>query len=344
MKKAFFGLAFIALQATAQEKPANYKIENVQKLNSELYQLVYNPTNNSVYVAGPKKGFSKDADNFVYVLDAKDLSLKDSIAIGKYMPFGIALNNKTQTLYVGHSLQKAVSAIDIKSKKQTIIPNDKEKAKIREIVVDEVRNKVYVSDHGNPSIWEIDGKTNKLIKTIEQPGAYLLGLNVDAKRGKVYATDSQDMQGNVMVYNSESGKLESQFKTWSYCPLNIALDQVNNRIFVSQSNDNNVTVLDGNTGEIINKVYLGYDSSPIGLVYDAKNNLVYTANRNKQQVAVIDAKSYKVIETVATEGLPNTISLDPVSGAIYVTNKEAGKKGKPVANGNTVMKIVKNKI
>ncbi len=343
MKHIILGatLTLAAALAYGQENTANFKIEQMQKLPNELYQLVYNPTNNLVYVAGPKKGFDKDAENFVYVLDGQSLAVTDSISLGKYLPFGIALNNKTQTLYVGHSLQNAVSAIDVKSKKQQVISSGKEKSKIREIAVDEVRNKIYVSDHGSPSIWEIDGKSNTYVGSFEKAGAYLLGLNVDAQRGKVYSTDANTMEGNILVYNSDSGNLEGQYKTWSYCPLNIAIDKTNNRLFVSQSNDNNITIVDGNTGDIIQKVYLGYDSSPVGLVYDENSKLLYTANRNKQEVAVIDTDRYEVMERIATKGLPNTITLDPNTGTIYVTNKQAGKKGGPVENGNTVLKINK---
>lgn len=346
MKQLMIGatLALATLGSYAQETKTNFQIEHIQKLPIEVYQLVFNPTNELVYVTGPKKGFNKEVENFVYVLDGQNLAIKDSIAIGKNLPFGIALNNKTQTLYVGHSLQNAISAIDLVTKKQQLINGGKEKSKIRELVVDEKRNKIYVSDHGNPSIWEVDGKTNTWVRSFDLPGAYILGVNVDAEKGLVYGTDAGNMEGNILVYNSESGKLEEKYKTWSYCPLNIALDKKNNRIFVSQSNDNNITIVDGTTGEIVQKVYLGYDSSPIGLAYDAKNNVLYTANRSKHEVAVIDCATFEVKERIATKGLPNTISINPTSGTVYVTNKGAGRNGDPVENGNTVLKINKTDI
>ncbi|MCL7986848.1 YncE family protein [Sphingobacterium sp. lm-10] len=317
----------------------NYEIAHTQKLPNEVYQLVYNPTNDKVYVAGPKKGFNREVENFIYVLNGTDLQITDSISVGNNLPFGITLNNKTQTLYVGHSLQNAISAVDIKTKKHTLIPSGKAKSKIRELAVDEKTNKIYVSDHGNPSIWQVDGNTNTYEKSLDYANAYLLGLSVDSERNRVYGTDGQNMKGSILVFNATTGEMENSFQTWSYCPMNLALDLKNNRIFVSQSNDNNITVINGNSGEIIDKVYLGYDSSPIGLVYDHANQLIYSANRIKQEVAVIDANTYKVLERIPTEGLPNTISLDQKTGTIYVTNKEAGRNGEPVENGNTVMKI-----
>lgn len=341
MKKStlILAFAFAASAASVQEKDFDYEILHTQKLPNEVYQLIFNSANNKVYVAGPKKGFDKEAENFIYELDGSDLRITDSISVGKHLPFGITLNNSTQTLYVGHSLQNAISAIDLKTKKQTLISGGKEKSKIRELAVDEKTNKIYVSDHGNPSIWQVDGKTNTYEKSFDKAGAYLIGLGVDSKRGRVYGTDGQDMKGNILVFDSKTGALSNSFKTWSYCPLNIALDLKQNRIFVSQSNDNNITILDGESGDIIDKVYLGFNTSPIGLVYDETNDLVYTANRVKQEVAVVDAKTYKVLDRIPTDGLPNTISLDQKTGIIFVTNKEAGRNGEPVENGNTVMKI-----
>lgn len=344
MYRAFLAIALAAVSPAgfAQQKhPPTYKVDAVQKINSEVYQLVYNPGDGNIYVAGPKAGFNRQADNFVYVLSGKDLAVKDSINVGKNLPFGIGLNTRTQTLYVGHSIQNSVSAIDLKTKKQTIIPGGKEKGKIREIVVDETRNLVYVSDHGNPSVWVIDGKTNTLVQSIDHPGAYLIGLNVDPARERIYATDGDTMEGNILVFDSKSRTLVDKYKTWSYCPMNIAVDYKSNRIFVSQSNDNNITIVDGNTGQIINKVYLGYDSSPIGLVYDEKTNLLYTANRSKKEVAVVDMESFKVKERIPTGGLPNTISLDKETGLIYVTNKNAGrgKTEEKLENANTVIRI-----
>ena len=340
----FFSL-LVAGSAFAQgrkETPApKYKIASNQKINASLYQLAFNTANDQIYVVGPKGGFKAESDQYVYVLSGQNLAVVDSINIGKNTPFGLAINNTTQTLYVGHSLQQSISAIDLKTKKQRLIPSGREKSKIREIAVDEKNNMVYVSDHGDPSIWVVDGATNTYKKTITAPGTSLLGLNVDQQRGRLYSSDSQTMEGNILVYDTKDHKLVGKWKTWSYCPLNIAVDKSNNRLFVSQSNDNNITVLDGKTGNIINKIYLGYDASPIGLVYDSKNDLVYVANRNKKEVAIVNMKDYQVIERVATKGLPNTLVINEKDGSVYVTNKSPRKAEEGLENGDTVQKITK---
>lgn len=337
-------IVFIFLLVSNLQAQDSYSVAKSQQLNAEVYQLVFNPANQKIYVAGPKTGAGREGDNFIYALDAKTLQVEDSINVGKNVPYGIAINTKTQTIYAGNSRQNSVTAVDLTTKKVTVIKNGKEKSKIREIAVDEQRNEVYVSDHGNPGVWIINGKTNQYTGDISMGKGYLLGLGVDPARGKIYQTDGETMEGYVNVYDSESKKLVSKYKTWSYCPMNIAVDYKNNRIFVSQSTDNNVTVLDGNTGEIITKVHLGVDpSSPIGLVYDEANDLIFTANRRKRDVAVIDMKNYKIIQRIPTIALPNTIALDKATGDIFVTLKKEGRGEAPVENGNSVIKIAKSK-
>lgn len=334
-----FLLSFTLTSIHAQEK---LSILKDQKIDSDVYQLVFNPANQLVYVAGPQIGAGKDGEHFIYALNAQTLEVVDKLSTGKQVPYGLAINTKTQTLYAGHSRQNSISAIDLKTKKVTLITNGKEKSKIREIAVDELRNEVYVSDHGNPGVWVIDGKTNTYKGDISFEKGYLLGLAADAERGKIYQTDGETMEGYVNVYDSNTKKLVNKYKTWSYCPMNIALDKKNNRIFVSQSTDNNVTVLDGNTGEIITKVHLGIEpSSPIGIVYDEKNDLIYTANRRRRDVAVIDAKNYKIVQRIPTVALPNTITLDNATGNIFVTLKKEGRGEATVENGNTIIKIGK---
>lgn len=342
MKKLI--IVFLLLGACKVHAQNSYSIEKSQQLNAEVYQLVFNPTNQKIYVAGPKTGAGREGDNFIYALDAKTLQVEDSINVGKNVPYGLGINTKTQTIYAGNSRQNTLTAVDLKSKKVTVIPNGKEKSKIREIAVDEQRNEVYVSDHGNPGVWIVDGKTNQYKGDIAMGKGYLLGLGVDPARGKIYQTDGETMEGYVNVYDSETKKLVSKYKTWSYCPMNIAVDHKNNRIFVSQSTDNNVTVLDGNTGEIITKVHLGVEpSSPIGLMYDEENDIVFTANRRRRDVAVIDMKNYKITQRIPTVALPNTIALDKSTGDIFVTLKKEGRGEAPVENGNSVIKITKAK-
>lgn len=358
-KSSIIFLSAFALAGTAataqrgQEKlPVTYKIEAKKHINADIYQLAYNPQRSEVYVAGPKGEFSSENRKFtypdkqcVYVLDAKTLAVKDSIFLDSNLPpLGVGINTKTQTLYVGHSFDQAISAIDLKSKKQTLIPSGREKSKIREIVVDEAANVVYVSDHGDPGIWVVDGKTNTYKTTISAPGAFPTGLNVDNNANKIYATDGSGPEGNVLVFDNKTQKETAKWKTWGSNPLNVSIDQKGSRLFVSESGDNKVSVLNSKTGELITKVSLGKDAGPVGLVYDEAKDVVYVAERKKKEIAVIDAKTYKVAERIPTEGLPNTIVLDKTTGAIYVTNKAPFSwtgKAEVLENGNTVMKIVK---
>jgi DNA-binding beta-propeller fold protein YncE len=352
----FVTLLSVAMQAIAQrgqEKlPVTYKIEAVKQINADIYQLAFNPQKNEVYVAGPKGEFKSEKGKYtypdkqyVYVLDGSTLNVKDSIALkDNYPPLGVGFNTKTQTIYVGHSFNQAITAIDLKNGKQTLIPSGNDKSKIREVVVDEAANLIYVSDHGDPSVWVVDGKTNTYKTAIAAKGAFPTGLVVDHTRNRVYTTDGSGPEGNVIAFDSKTLKESGKWKTWGSNPLNVAVDSRSNRLFISENGDNKVSVLNATTGELITKISLGKDAGPVGLVYDETRDVVYVAERTKKEIAVLDVKNYKLTERIPTEGLANTIVLDKTSGAIYVTNKAPFSwtgKAEVLENGNTVMKIVK---
>ncbi len=347
-------MSSLDLQAQRREapNPVTYKIDIAQHINSNVYQLAQNPARNELYVVGINgKVSSENGTNvykdkqYAYILDGKSLAVKDSVELPYNHPgLGLAVNTKTQTLYVGYTFNQAISAINLDTKKQTLIPSGNKESKIREIVVDETNNMVYVSDHGTGALWVVDGKTNTLKTMISKPGSFLLGLQVDPATSRIFTTDGSEPAGNVLVFDSKTHKEIGRWKTWGDNPINIAIDTKGNRLFVAEHRDHKVTVLDAKTGEIITKVVLGKENGPVGLVYDEAKDLVYVALRTKREVAVIDAKNYKLQERIPTEGLPNTIVLNKADGAIYVTNKAPFSRtgeAEVLKNGNTVMKIVK---
>lgn len=116
-------LAAVALTASvsfAQKQDvneANYQILHIQPLPNEGYQSADTLADNNVYVAGLNTAFNRTVEYSIYILDGRNLQITYSIAVSKNLPFGIALNKKTQTLYVRHSFLNVVSAWHLKTKK-----------------------------------------------------------------------------------------------------------------------------------------------------------------------------------------------------------------------------------
>lgn len=157
---------------------------------SNIYQPVYNPVENAVYVSAAFDG----KEGKIIKLDGKTLNVIGEIEVPGGAPQGLGINVKTQTLYTTNSRKSLVVATDIKTGNQTYISSTVPGTTAREVRVDEERNLVYVTSVRNGGIWVIDGSTNKFQRYIYNLGRAITGTTIDVKNNKLYATAMADNQ------------------------------------------------------------------------------------------------------------------------------------------------------
>ncbi|MHB1328544.1 MAG: YncE family protein, partial [Gemmatimonadales bacterium] len=83
----------------------------------------------------------------ITVLDGKTLEVKQTYPLTA-APYGLGINTKTGTLYATDTRGGSVIVVDAKSGRQLGLiknPADTAPAHLREVVVDEVNNRIYVS-------------------------------------------------------------------------------------------------------------------------------------------------------------------------------------------------------
>ncbi len=315
MKKLSTALAAIALcLATANAQT----LVNTEKIgaNSNVYQPVFNPKDGFVYVSGAGQ---QGATGKIYKIDAKTLKTVDSIAVPESAPMGLGISINTQTLYATNSRTGIVSAIDLKTGKQTHIKADADGRAPREIRVDESRDLVYASSVRGGGLWVIDAKTNQFVKFYGDLGGAITGHYVNEKKNVIYATAMRDNE--VVVVDGATGKVLKKFAAHGERPTNVHHDAKGNRLFVANQATENITVLDAETGELIKAIPTG--KGALGVNHDPKRNRIYVANRHGRTVTVIDDKSLEVIKTFEIGALPNTVAIDHKTGHAFVTNKQA---------------------
>lgn len=323
------------------------KVSKSERVGQGLYELAVSEKGNAVYVAAA--GSRTVPGGKIYKLDAKTLAVTDSIDLKDAPPYGVGINDKTQTLYTSNTRSNSVHAIDLKTKKViATISNGKEKSHTREVLVDDVNNRIYVSDVGDASsIWVIDGKTNKFVQLIENTGKTTTGLAIDKKKQLLYVTNMGTDE--VGVIDLKTNKLSKSFASGGKQPANIIFDDKTDRLFVSNQGSHEVTVLKASTGEVVKTIPVGKGS--LGINFDPSKKRIYTANRGSGDVSVIDSESYEVLATLATGSHPNTIVVNKSTGSAYVTNKAKmvrRAQGEPAPatppapdlNGDTVSLIV----
>src|SRR5690606_464790 len=109
--------------------------------------------------------------------------------------FGVAINNRTHTLYTSNTRAGNMSAVDLQTGtiKTIALPGAEGVPHLYRVVVDEANNRVYATAADTPgSIWVVNGATNTVERVIENVGARPTGLVLDAEANRLYASNIDD--------------------------------------------------------------------------------------------------------------------------------------------------------
>lgn len=314
--------------AAAPASAAAPVIEKSVKPAAGLYEIVASPSTGTVYVAGTGAPGAR-----IVALDAATLQTKSSIDVSAAPLFGLGLNEKTQTLYGTATRTGVVSAIDLASGKVVASIRHGEGAHVREAIVDEAANRVYVSivagrgpvqQGATPepsSVWVIDGRTNTLADVIPVEAAALTGIALDAQAQRLYGTAMGSNE--IVVVDLAQKKLVQRWSAGGEGPTNLVLDPATQRLFVANQQTGTLTVLDARDGRLLKSVQTG--DGALSVAFHPGRQQVYVANRQAGTLTVVDAKSYEVIANLPTGTLPQTIAIDSKTGLVYVTNKARGR-------------------
>lgn len=325
------------------------------KVGKELYELVYNPGDNHVYVAATgewdmRNMTSKGAG--INVIDPASLKVVRHLPLGQNPVFGLGLNSRTQTLYGTNTVGGNVSAIDAKTGKllATIVDPGNPKAHVRKVAIDEKADKVYVSVVGGFSeepgkeapksaIWIIDGKTHALEDVIVDPVKTATGIALDAAAGRLYVADLA--QNQIGVIDLATRKPLAYYRAYDETEVtieksprsgrqdngaqNIAIDLQGQRLFVTNPGSGTLTVIDARTGRLLKTVKTG--NAPLDVAWNPNVRQAYVSNRGNGEdgtVTVVDGDSYAVLAQLKTGTYPQTIAVGPEGSAVYVSNKAKG--------------------
>jgi hypothetical protein len=173
---------------------------------------------------------------------------------------------------------------------------------------------IYVADTDNHMIRAIDPTTKKVYR--------VAGTGIDGNSGD-----------NGLAISAQL----------SY-PLSIAIDEVNNLLFISDNTNNNIRKIDRNTG-IITTWKSSADtipiSDPVEISIDRVNNLLYICNRGSNQILKVDRGSGDHVTVFAGNGNqdytgdngratdasffgPTGVTADPANNLVYITDSFNG--------------------
>lgn len=325
---ALLAASLIALSAASAANAQTIE-KTVKVAPGGLYEIVFNPADNDIYVAAVGPRGANQAQ--IVRLDGQTLAVETPINVSDRPLYGLGLNSRTQILYGTDTRTGAVSAIDLKTGAVVAtIRHDEEddSAHVREVIVDEQRNKAYVTvvggDAGDTSrpnlIWVIDGATHKVERTIAAPVGGLTGAAFDGSTNRLYVTGMGSNE--VAAIDLTTGETVGQWASHGESAINVAVDSEGRRLFVANQKSGELTVLNADTGALIHKVATG--EGALSVAYNGAVKQIYVANRQAGTVTVLDSDTYAVKANLPTGTLPQTIAIDRATNAVYVTNKARG--------------------
>lgn len=308
------------------------------------YEMAYSQQENALWLA-TSQSRKLDKGGVVYRLDPVTLEVTQAIH-NDLKPFGATINNTTQTLWFGNTVNSAVTAIDAKTgevKGRLVLDDRKRTEEVRplqprELVADDATNTVYISGIGKDSvIWVVDGENIKLKTAIQNTGKMSTGLALDSKGKRLYTTNAD---GELITIDTADNKILSRKKLLDdgkeHFFINISLDTARPRAFITDSKAAEVLVVDTRNGNILAKVAA---PESLAVLFNPARNEAYVTHRQAGKVSVIDAKSYKVVKTFDTPTHPNSLALSADGKTLYVSVKQKSTKQQEATQPDDVIRI-----
>ncbi|MCV8548203.1 YncE family protein [Escherichia coli] len=308
------------------------------------YEMAYSQQENALWLA-TSQSRKLDKGGVVYRLDPVTLEVTQAIH-NDLKPFGATINNTTQTLWFGNTVNSAVTAIDAKTgevKGRLVLDDRKRTEEVRplqprELVADDATNTVYISGIGKDSvIWVVDGENIKLKTAIQNTGKMSTGLALDSKGKRLYTTNAD---GELITIDTADNKILSRKKLLDdgkeHFFINISLDTARQRAFITDSKAAEVLVVDTRNGNILAKVTA---PESLAVLFNPARNEAYVTHRQAGKVSVIDAKSYKVMKTFDTPTHPNSLALSADGKTLYVSVKQKSTKQQEATQPDDVIRI-----
>jgi YVTN family beta-propeller protein len=191
------------------------------------------------------------------------------------------------------------------------------------VTIDPTSGHVFVVD-GDPGLLTvIDPKANRVVATVHVGSR--LEFAVAGDNGKVYVNGV----ANKEIFRIDTAKNRVD-AAWSIrqceAPHGLAIDTETHRLFSSCENGW-LVVVNADTGKTVESLPIGRGSDAVA--FDATRKLIFSSNGNDGTLSVIreiDANTFVLAGTIKTALSARTMSLDPVSGRLFLAAADTTAK------------------
>ena len=265
----------------------------------------------------------------------KDIRLDDK-------PFILTVNSANGDIYLSNRGTDTLSVINGKINKidrRISVGNEP-----TDIEVDPDRNILYVTHPSDGTISVINLRNSKQIDIIDtHVSPFFMALN--SKDSKLYVSNFKhntvsvinlDFQQNGhSVINLEEKNYFIKNISVGTAPSDIEFNSELNLVYVINSKDNSVSVINGTTNQEVEKIMVGH--YPASIEVNPDSNKIYVTNFGDKTVSVINGTTNEEVEKIIVGKNPAGIEVDPDNNKVYVTN--SGDNTISVINGSSDMVV-----
>jgi YVTN family beta-propeller protein len=304
-------------------------ISNI-RVKGEPWVVAVNDLKNIIYVTHP---------GFLSLIAGNNNTLVSGIPIGAESPISMAINPKSNRIYVADDISKNVTVIDSRINKVVdIIPtiNSSEygsESVLRSgvgVSVDPLRDKLYSVNNLDGKITVIDGKNNRIIEKIPiESYTNSSEISVNPYTNKAYLTGNTfSSEVTSDVYEIDLSTKLSRLLNESGISFNtIAINPFMNTVYVTDSYSNKILAIDPIQG---NSTEITVDSGPTFMSVNPKTNVIYVTNSNDDTISKIDGSTNSLLYGVR-------FKINPPSSA-FIMCSNAGNTMKLYDNDYVVYK------
>jgi len=311
--------------------------------------LEVNSKTNKIYAIG----YGKDGKTYALVIiDGRTNKVVDSLNMPKgFCPVKLAFCIKTNKLYIPDLYNANVAVFDtITDKIEKNIPTG---ANPQEVVINETQNKVLILSPEGHNITVSDENTD-VVKSFPE-----LKERTDFfSTGEVFGGPSKLLMmpdsGNLLVLNrtnkrlqvvdTKTNKVKETFAVGNN-PRKVYYDQSSKQIFVTNGNDDTVTVIDSKTTKT-SIIKVGQKPRTILPIVgdDGGVKKLYIVNFVGDTISVLNVKSLEIDKTIEVGRGPAPAVFDRETGLAYVVNMGGDEISVIDARKDEVVKTLELKI
>ena len=149
------------------------------------------------------------------------------------------------------------------------------------------------------------------------PRFRLMQNNIPPSGGLIFvANEGSD---NLTIIDRFTYSIVDVVKT-GMAPRGMVYSRLNRQLYVANSGDNSIVVIDLNTLQTLRTILLRYGDEPNRMALSPDEQQLYIVNHGSNTLSVYDTQSFQEIDRVTLGMTPTAIAVDRVSGYVYISN------------------------